>query len=79
VLVTFGERLQELRLRAGLSQSELAAKAALPLRTIQNWEIGRREPRAGALFQVASALGISVEEFRVVSWDSNEGRPRKKD
>jgi transcriptional regulator with XRE-family HTH domain len=57
----FGERLQRLRERAGLSQSGLAERAGLNRRTIQNWEQGRRIPRADALLSLARGLGVPVE------------------
>ena len=37
--MTFGQNLQKLRERAGLSQSDLARRAGLSLRSLQNWEI----------------------------------------
>jgi putative transcriptional regulator len=36
--------LTELRARLGLSQAEFAKQFALSLRTLQDWEQGRREP-----------------------------------
>jgi transcriptional regulator with XRE-family HTH domain len=57
----FGETLQLLREQSGMSQSELAKKSGLPLRSIQNWEQKHREPRAQALLALARALGVTVE------------------
>jgi transcriptional regulator with XRE-family HTH domain len=59
----FGKKLQELREKAGLSQSELGAKSGIPTRTIQNWEITDRVPRADALFKLAAALGVDCRAF----------------
>lgn len=36
--------IKELRQRTGLSQNEFAEYFEIPLRTIQEWEQGRREP-----------------------------------
>jgi putative transcriptional regulator len=36
--------IQELRAQSGLSQSKFAAKLGIPVRTIQNWEIGHSSP-----------------------------------
>lgn len=36
--------VKELRAKTGLSQSQFAAHFGLPVRTLQDWEQGRREP-----------------------------------
>jgi transcriptional regulator with XRE-family HTH domain len=59
----FPEVLHRMRERAGLSQSELAKKAGVPVRSIQNWEQGHRRPRAPALLDLARALGVAVESL----------------
>ncbi len=61
----FGETLPKLPEQSGMSQSELAEKSGLPLRSIQNWEQKHREPRAQALLALARALGVSVEALIV--------------
>ena len=40
------ERLKELRKELGLSQAKFAEKFGIPLRTIQDWEYGKREVRS---------------------------------
>lgn len=40
------ERLKELRKKLGLSQAKFAEKFGIPLRTIQDWEYGKREVRS---------------------------------
>jgi transcriptional regulator with XRE-family HTH domain len=57
----FAKTLQQVREHRGMSQSQLAEKSGLPLRSIQNWEQKHREPRAQALLALARALGVSVE------------------
>jgi hypothetical protein len=39
------ERLKELRKELGLSQAKFAERFRIPLRTIQDWEYGKREIR----------------------------------
>jgi transcriptional regulator with XRE-family HTH domain len=46
---------------AGLSQAELAGRAGLSLRSIQNWEQGHRRPKADALLAMSKPLKVSVE------------------
>jgi transcriptional regulator with XRE-family HTH domain len=58
-----GQRLQRLRELATLSQSELAGRAGLSVRSIQNWECGRRRPKLDAMLALARALGVSVEQL----------------
>jgi len=60
-MMTFAEKLQQLRDQARLSQAALALKTGLSLRSIQNWEQGYRCPRAQALLALARALGVPVE------------------
>jgi transcriptional regulator with XRE-family HTH domain len=58
-----GKRLQELRKAAGLSQSELATKANVPLQSLQGWEGGRRNPKTDALLSLAQALQVELAEL----------------
>jgi transcriptional regulator with XRE-family HTH domain len=58
-----GPRIQEARLAAGLSQSELAVKAGNSTSTIQSWELGSRHPRFDGLQRLAEALGRDVSWF----------------
>jgi putative transcriptional regulator len=46
--VTVTTRLQEIRERAGLSQSQLATLLNVSVRTLQNWEQDRRQPSGPA-------------------------------
>jgi transcriptional regulator with XRE-family HTH domain len=53
-------RLRELRQRCGLTQTELADRAGVPMRTLQNWEYARRTMLLEAAVRLAAALGVSV-------------------
>ena len=62
-----GERLaavvRRLRLRAGLTQEELAERAGISVRTIRRLETGqRRNPRLSSVLQLAAALGLQPTE-----------------
>lgn len=58
----FKDRLREARLQKGMSQAELARRAEVTERTIQNYELGSRKPRNMEVAQkLSDALGISVE------------------
>lgn len=59
-------KLQEKRKEAGLSQSQLANKAGVPVRTLQHWENGDRDLRKAAVETVlalAEALGCSLNDI----------------
>jgi transcriptional regulator with XRE-family HTH domain len=56
-----GARLKELRQAAGLSQVKLAAKTGFALRTVQNWEYGKRTFDFESAIKLADALGVSLE------------------
>lgn len=56
------DRLKEKRAEAGLTQAELAQKAGVTTRTIQNYEMGERIPsNLGIAQKLADALGTTVE------------------
>lgn len=58
--------LKSLRVNAGLSQSELAKKSGVNLRTIQGYESGNRDLYKAAgetLLRLARSLGCSIEDL----------------
>jgi predicted ATPase/DNA-binding XRE family transcriptional regulator len=59
----FGKILRTFRLRAGLSQEELAARAELSVRGVSNLERGlRTSPRPDTVRMLAEALALSPED-----------------
>lgn len=84
--MTFKERLREKRLEAGLTQAELAKKASVTDRTIQNYELGTRKPRDMKIVSdLAIALGttpnylLGTAETYVVEAHEKGGRKAAKD
>ncbi len=59
----FGQRLLELRQAVGLTQAQLAARAAVSRQLVGAVENGRHLPRVDAAIALASALGVTVEEL----------------
>ena len=58
----FKERLKEKRIEAGLTQVELAKKAGVTARTIQNYELGTRKPtKFEVVEKLAEALNTTAE------------------
>lgn len=59
-------RLKDFRIAAGLSQSELAARSGVSLRTLQEYEQGRKPINMAAgikLYNLAKALGCRIEDL----------------
>ena len=60
--MTFAERLKQRRNELGLTQAELAKKAEMTLRTVQNYEGGTRKPLNIEMVQrLAVALETTTE------------------
>jgi transcriptional regulator with XRE-family HTH domain len=58
-----GQRLQRLRQAKGLSQTQLARSAQVPVGTLRNWEQNRRVPRLDTAAVVARVLGVTLDEL----------------
>ena len=54
-----GERIKAARLRAGLTQKELADRLGIPYQGIGQWERGVRIPKESTLRKLAPALGVT--------------------
>jgi transcriptional regulator with XRE-family HTH domain len=59
----FSKNLRAARLRAGLSQEQLADRCDLHPTEISRLERARREPRLGTIVRVARALGIGPDRL----------------
>ncbi len=58
----FGEKIRTVRSELGISQSELAKRSQLSLRSIQNYESGQRHPANIAIVKrIGDVLGVSYE------------------
>ena len=56
---TFGQRLREARLRAGLSQSDVEETSGIPKARLSRYENGHVAPSIQTLERLAVALGVS--------------------
>ncbi len=61
--MTTAETIRSLRVRAGITQRELAERIGVTDKAVSKWESGRGLPDAGLMQQVAQGLGISVAEL----------------
>jgi len=57
---TLGDRLSAAREAAGLSQSSLASRLGVRLKTLRGWENDLAEPRANRLQMLAAMLSVSL-------------------
>jgi transcriptional regulator with XRE-family HTH domain len=58
--VTSGELIRAARLRAGLSQAELAERMGMPQSSIARWEVDSVEPGLSKLRRVLQACGFDL-------------------
>lgn len=61
VLDGIGARLREERVRAGLSQRELARRLGLSASLISQLESGQSRPSVGTLYSIVTELGVSID------------------
>ena len=61
LIMTFSDRLKELRLSKGLSQMELSIKTGLSQSAIAKWELNKTEPTASALITLSKFFGEPVD------------------
>ena len=61
--VLLGERLKDLRVRAGLSQSELGERVGISFQQIQKYERGQSRISASLLFRLAEMFDVQVQHF----------------
>lgn len=57
---TFGDRLTGAREAEGMSQSDLARRLGVKLKTLRNWENDISEPRANKLNMISGVLNVSL-------------------
>ena len=62
-LKTFGSRIQELRKKNNLTQSELAEKIGLSTNFIGMVERGERNTSVDKIFKLSRAFNLSLAEF----------------
>lgn len=71
-----GNNIQKYRKEAGLTQKELAEILDVAVGTIQQYELGKRQPRLEMINRIAGALGIGVRrlypDFQYEEWKKTE-------
>lgn len=65
-----GEKIAYYRKLRGMSQSELAERADIPLGSIKKYEINNRNPKKEVAYRIADALNISANAFVDIKTES---------
>lgn len=75
-----GDRIKEARLRAGLTQEELAKMVGVTKGSIANYETGVSVPKVECLYPLMAALGVDANYVYGVTPDDGSMRvsPREK-
>lgn len=61
--MTTGEKIRVARIKAGLTQEELAERLNLPYQSIGQWERGERNASVKTLKRISPVFGIKWEKF----------------
>lgn len=59
---SFGDRLKKFRLKAGLSQKQVAERAGISASTYRDWEYGK-QIKGEPYIELAVALNVSITEL----------------
>ena len=70
---TTGRRIKRLRLKKGISQSQLSKLSGITSTLLQQYEYGTRHPKEDQLNRIALALGVAPSMLRPLDVDTIEG------
>ena len=59
----FCENLKTARIKAGMTQEQVASAVGVAVTTYSNWELGKREPNVLKIKALAKALGVTGNEL----------------
>lgn len=60
---SIAEKIKSFRKAQHMSQDDLALKSGINISTIKKYEVGYRNPKPEQLLKIATALGVSINEF----------------
>lgn len=61
--MTLGQKIKAARMKAGMTQKKLGELSETAERTVQQYELGKRQPRIEQLQKIASVLNVPVSAF----------------
>lgn len=70
---TFGDRVSGARETMAMSQSELAKRLGVNLKTVRAWEEDLSEPRANKLQMLSGVLNVSIKWLLIGQGDGLDG------
>ena len=73
--MTFGEKLQTLRARAGLSQDQLAELLDVSRQAVSKWERNEAMPEVEKLVRISRQFGVSTDYLLLEEQEEPE-RPK---
>ena len=78
VAMAFGERLQAVRRKNGLTQEAFAAAVGVSRQSVYKWESGQSYPEVPKLLEMKLLFGISIDELLDDSYDIPLPEKKKK-
>ena len=60
---TFGNRILDLRIKAGFSQNELAERVGVTNKAVSKWETGKSKPTTNVIRKLAALFRIDINEL----------------
>ncbi len=70
--IEFGNRLYQLRRKAGLSQAQLGEKVGVSNKAVSKWENGQAKPGLDIVHRLADVLSVSVDQMLNMSADKKQ-------
>ena len=75
-MISFGQRLKEIRKCAQLTQSELADKLMVSVQAVSKWECDNAMPDISQIVPLAAVLGVTTDCLLGVGGDENADREK---
>lgn len=72
-----GQKIKELRERAGLTQEELAARIGVTASAVGNYESGRSHPKENVMYRLFGALGCEPNDIFEGYFDMEDSPQRR--
>ena len=73
--MTFGEKLQRLRRREGLSQEQLATSLGVSRQAVSKWELGEAVPGTENVVEISRQFGVSTDDLLLAERDLPPAAP----
>lgn len=76
--MTFGEKLQKFRARAGLSQDQLAELLDVSRKSVSKWERNEAMPEAEKIVRISRQFGVSTDYLLLEELDASAQRTTRR-